>query len=71
METLDEMLAIYAAALRRHQHHLEDGCDRRAWHERSRFLIERAVWSANSSGEPIRGGLPWPLDPSRIPWRPQ
>jgi hypothetical protein len=26
--TVDEMLVVYAAAPRRHQQHLEDGCDR-------------------------------------------
>jgi hypothetical protein len=30
--TIDAMLIVYAAALRRHQQHLEDGCDRSAWH---------------------------------------
>src|SRR5450759_4560144 len=30
--TVDAMLTVYAAALRRHQQHLEDGCDRGAWH---------------------------------------
>ena len=26
--TIDAMLLVYAAALRRHQQHLDDGCDR-------------------------------------------
>jgi hypothetical protein len=49
--TVDAMLIVYAAALRRHQQHLEDACDRRAWHVLACHLIERAVWSANSTEE--------------------
>src|SRR5450759_5820033 len=44
--TVDAMLTVYTAALRRHQQHLDDGCDRRAWHVLARHLIERALWSA-------------------------
>jgi hypothetical protein len=54
--TIDAMLIIYAAALRRHQQHLEDGCDRRAWHVLARHLIERAVWSANSTDDVVGDG---------------
>jgi hypothetical protein len=32
--TIDAMLVVYAATLKRHQQHLDDGCDRRAWHGR-------------------------------------
>jgi hypothetical protein len=48
--TIDAMLIVYAAALRRHQQHLEDGCDRGAWHVLARHLIApraRPAWSAN------------------------
>jgi hypothetical protein len=62
--TIDEMLIVYAAALRRHQHHLEDGCDRGAWHVLGRHLIERAVWSANSTEEAVRDGRPLPWNPN-------
>ena len=57
--TIDEMLIVYAAALRRHQQHLEDGCDQRAWHVLARHLIERAVWSATSTEEAARDGRPF------------
>jgi hypothetical protein len=40
--TIDAMLIVYAAALRRHQQHLEDGCDQWAWHVLAQHLIERA-----------------------------
>lgn len=66
--TIDPMLAVYAAALRRHRQHLEDGCDRKAWHEQARRLVERAVWSANSTDEPLRREVPWRLTPSRLTW---
>jgi len=36
------MVIVYAAALRRHQQYLEDGCDRHGWHVLARHLIERA-----------------------------
>ena len=36
--TVDAMLTVYTAALRRHQQHLDDGCDRRAWHALARHL---------------------------------
>jgi hypothetical protein len=38
--TVEEMLSVYAAALRRHQQHLEDCCDRHGWHVLARHLIE-------------------------------
>jgi len=53
-----------AAALRRHQQHVEDGCDRGAWHVLARHLIERAVWSANSTEEAVRDGRPLPWNPN-------
>ena len=62
--TIDAMLIVYAAALRRHQQHLEDGCDRGAWHVLARHLIERAVWSANSTEEAVRDGRPLPWNPN-------
>jgi len=62
--TVDAMLTVYAAALRRHQQHLEDGCDRSAWHVLARHLIERAVWSANSTEEAVRDGRPLPWNPN-------
>jgi hypothetical protein len=62
--TIDAMLIVYAAALRRHQQHLEDACDRHAWHVLARHLIERAVWSANSTDEPVRDGRPLPWNPN-------
>ena len=37
--TVDAMLTVYAAALGWHRQHLEDGCDRRAWHVLARHLI--------------------------------
>ena len=58
--TIDAMLIVYAAALRRHQQHLEDGCDQWAWHVLAQHLIERAVWSANSTEEAVRDGRPLP-----------
>jgi len=62
--TIDAMLFVYAAALRRHQQHLEDGCDRHAWHVLARHLIERAVWSANSTEEAVRDGRPLWFNPN-------
>jgi hypothetical protein len=62
--TIDEMLIVYAAALRRHQQHLEDGCDRHGWHVLAQHLIDRAVWSANSTKEAVRDGRPLPWNPS-------
>jgi hypothetical protein len=62
--TIDEMLIVYAAALRRHQQHLEDGCDRRGWQCSPGYLIDRAVWSANSTEEAVRDGRPRPWNPS-------
>ena len=62
--TVDAMLIVYAAALRRHQQHLEDGCDRGAWHVLARHLIERAVWSATSTEEAVRDGRPLPFNPN-------
>ena len=59
-QTIDAMLVVYAAALRRHQQHLEDGCDRRAWHVLARHLIDRAVRSANSTDEVVGDGRPLP-----------
>jgi hypothetical protein len=56
--TVDAMLLVYAAALRRHRQHLEDACDRRAWHVLARHLIERAVWSANNTDEVVSDGRP-------------
>ena len=69
MDPLDEMITEYARALRRHQQHIEDCCDRREWHVLARHLIERAVWSANSTDESMRGSLPGSLDSSRSPWK--
>jgi hypothetical protein len=60
--TIDAMLTVYAAALERHRHHLEDGCDRGAWHVLARHLIERAVWSATSTEEAVRDGRPLPFN---------
>jgi hypothetical protein len=62
--TIDAMLIVYAAALRRHQQHLEDGCDRGAWHVLARHLIEQAVWSANSTEEAVRDGRPLWFNPN-------
>jgi hypothetical protein len=62
--TIDEMLIVYAAALHRHQQHLEDGCDRWAWHVLARHLIDRAVWSANSTEEAVRDGRPLWFNPN-------
>jgi hypothetical protein len=62
--TIDAMLIVYAAALQRHRHHLEDGCDRGAWHVLASHLIERAVWSANSTEEAVRDGRPLPWNPN-------
>jgi len=64
--TVDAMLTVYAAGLRRHQQHLEDGCDRSAWHVLACHLIKRAVWSANSSDEPVRDGRPMPWNPALL-----
>ena len=62
--TIDAMLTVYAAALRRHQQHLEDACDRRAWHVLACHLIERAVWSANSTEESVHDGRPLWFNPN-------
>jgi hypothetical protein len=62
--TIEEMLQVYAAALRRHRQHIEDRCDKRAWHTLARHLIERAVWSANSSDEAVRDSRPLPWNPN-------
>ena len=62
--TIDAMLVVYAAALRRHQQHLEDGCDRGAWHVLACHLIKRAVWSATSTEEAVRDGRPLPWNPN-------
>ena len=61
--TIDAMLIVYAAPLRRHQQHLEDGCDRHGSHLLARHLIDRAVWSANSTEEAVRDGRPLPWNP--------
>ena len=61
--TIDAMLIVYAAALRRHQQHLEDGCDRHGWHVLACHLIDRAVWSANSTEDAVRDGRPLPWNP--------
>ena len=42
--TIDEMLIVSAAALRRHQQHLEDGYDQHRWHVLARYLIV-AAWA--------------------------
>jgi hypothetical protein len=55
--TVNAMLTVYTAAHRRHRQPIEESCDRRTWHEQARYLIERAVWSANSDDEQLRGGL--------------
>jgi hypothetical protein len=62
--TIYEMLIVYAAALPRHQQHLDEGCDRRAWHVLARHLIERAVWSANSTEESVHDGRPLWFNPN-------
>jgi hypothetical protein len=62
--TVDAMLVVYAAALRRHQQHVEDGCDRRAWHVLACHLIKRAVWSANNADEVVGDGRPLPWNPN-------
>jgi hypothetical protein len=62
--TIDEMLTVYAAALRRHRQHIEDRCDRRAWHVLACHLIKRAVWSANSTDEVVGDGRPLPWNPN-------
>ena len=62
--TIDAMLIVYAAALMRHRQHLEDGCDRRAWHVLACHLIERAVWSANSTEESVHDGRPLWFNPN-------
>jgi hypothetical protein len=63
-EPIEVMLQVYAAALRRHRQHIEDRCDRRAWHLLASHLIERAVWSANSTEEAVRDGRPLPWNPN-------
>jgi hypothetical protein len=62
--TVDAMLIVYATALRRHQQHLDDGCDRGAWHVLACHLIERAVWSANNTDEVVGDGRPMPWNPN-------
>jgi hypothetical protein len=66
--TIDAMLIVYAAALRRHQQHLDDGCDRHAWHVLASHLIERAVWSANSTEESVHDGRPGGTGLPSGPW---
>ena len=61
---IDAMLLVYAAALRRHQQHLDDGCDRIAWHTLACHLIKRAVWSANNTDEVVGDGRPLPWNPN-------
>ena len=61
---IDAMLLVYAAALRRHRQHIEDRCDRRAWHVLACHLIKRAVWSATSTEEAVRDGRPLPWNPN-------
>jgi hypothetical protein len=69
--TIDAMLLVYAAALRRHQQHLDDGCDRIAWHTLACHLIKRAVWSANSTEEAGPGWSAAAVEPQRVqPERP-
>jgi hypothetical protein len=63
-EPIDTMLTVYAAALRRHRQHIEDRCDRHGRHGLACHLIDRAVWSANSTEEPIRDGRPLPWNPN-------
>ncbi|HXR26763.1 MAG TPA: hypothetical protein VN771_02775 [Candidatus Baltobacteraceae bacterium] len=65
-EPIEEMLRAYAAAMLRHQQHLEDRCDRRAWHVLARHRIQRAVWSANSADEPVSDGRPMPWNPTLL-----
>ena len=62
--TIEAMLQTCAVALRRHHQHIEDRCDRRARHELACHLIERAVWSANSTEEAVRDGRPLPWNPN-------
>jgi hypothetical protein len=64
--TIDAMLIVYAAALRRHQQHLEAGCDRHGSHVLVQHLIERAVWSANSTEEVVRDGRPFWFNLKRV-----
>ena len=64
--TIDETLIVYAAALRRHQQHLDDGYDQRAWHVLARPLMYRAVWSANNADEVVGDGRPLPWNPKRV-----
>jgi hypothetical protein len=52
-----EMLVVYGEALRRHRLHIANECDKRAWHEHARFLINRAVASA-TRGEDTAIGSP-------------
>ena len=47
-QPIEEMLRVHAAAMLRHQQHLEDRCDKRAWRVLARHLIQRAVWSASA-----------------------
>ena len=63
-EPIEEMVSVYTAALRRHRQHIEDRCDRRARHELACHLIERAVWSADSTEEAVRDGRPLPWNPN-------
>jgi hypothetical protein len=64
--TIDAMLLVYAAALRRHRQHIEDRCDRRAWHELACTLVQRAIWSANTPDEPPLWSPPPGLDLSHL-----
>ena len=64
--TVDAMLIVYAAALRRHRQHIEDRCDRRAWHELACTLVQRAIWSANTPDEPPLWSSPPGLDLSHL-----
>jgi hypothetical protein len=62
-EPVEEMLLVYAAALRHHRQHIEDRCDRHEWHALACHLIDRAVWSANSTEDAVRDGRPLPWNP--------
>ena len=65
-EPIEDMLQVYAAAILRHRQHIDDGCDKRAWHVLACHLTERADWSANSSDEPVRDGRPMPWNPTLL-----
>jgi hypothetical protein len=62
-EPIEEMLRVYAPAMLRHQQHLEDRGDKRAWRVLARHLI-RAAWSENSTDEPVGDGRPMPCNPN-------